>query len=177
MCVGGKIMLERKFNMPLYAVASILFGFKTYIIYRFMVNIIVDNPIQEFIIFINPLISAFLFFGLSVWFKKSKNQVRFIRYAILVGTGVIYANLVFYRAYTDFITIPQLFQMSNASDLGSSVAALLRVYDILFFADIVIVWYLSKKEYKGMTTHFNRKGKVRSEEHTSDSSHVAISYA
>lgn len=160
MCVGGKIMLERKFNMPLYAVASILFGFKTYIIYRFMVNIIVDNPIQEFIIFINPLISAFLFFGLSVWFKKSKNQVRFIRYALLVGTGVIYANLVFYRAYTDFITIPQLFQMSNASDLGSSVAALLRVYDILFFADIVIVWYLSKKEYKGMTTHFNRKGKV-----------------
>src|SRR5690625_6798462 len=100
MCVGGKIMLERKFNMPLYAVASILFGFKTYIIYRFMVNIIVDNPIQEYIIFINPLISAFLFLGLSVWVKKSKNQIIFIRYAILFGTGFIYSNLVFYQSYT-----------------------------------------------------------------------------
>src|SRR5699024_180152 len=129
MCVGGKIVLEKKFNIPLYVIASILFGIKTYIIYRFMVNIILDNPMQEFILIINPLISSFLFFGLSVWFKKSKHQIRFIRYSILLGTIVIYSNLVFYRAYTDFITIPQLFQMSNASDLGSSVAALLRVYD------------------------------------------------
>lgn len=160
MCAGGKIMLERKFNIPLYVIASILFGAKTYIIYRFMVDIMVDNPLQEFILFINPFISAFLFFGLSVWFKKSKNQVRFIRYSIIFGTIVIFSNLVFYRAYTDFITIPQLFQMSNASDLGSSVSALLKAYDVLFFVDIIIVWYLSKREYTGMTTHFNRKGKV-----------------
>lgn len=145
---------------PLYLVASLLFGLKTYIVYRFMFTIGLDNFMQEFILFINPFISAFLFFAISVWFKQKTRQMKFIRYSILIGTIIIYANLVFYRSFTDFITIPQLFQTSNAADLGASILSLIKVYDLFLFADVILIWYLSKKKESDMVVHYPRKGKV-----------------
>lgn len=147
-------------RIPLYLTASILFGIKTYIIYRFMFNIDLDNMMQEFILFINPFVSAFLFFALSVWFHKPSSQMRFIRYAMVIGTCIIYFNLVFYRSFTDFLTIPQLFQTSNVGDLGSSILSLIKVYDILFFVDVALVWYLSKKKETYVTAEYPRSGKV-----------------
>ncbi len=71
--------------------------------------------------------------------------MKFLRYTALIGTIIVYFNLVFYRSFTDFITIPQLFQGSNIGDLGSSILTLIEVYDVFFFLDVVIIWYLSKK--------------------------------
>src|SRR5690625_756838 len=153
-------MSFKKTRMPLYLVASLLFGLKTYIVYRFIFTIDLDNFMQEFILFINPFISAFLLFALSIWFDNKTRQMKFIRYLILIGTVIIYANLVFYRSFTDFITIPQLFQTSNAVDLGASILSLIKVYDLLLFADVVLIWYLSKKKENDMTVHFPRSGKV-----------------
>ena len=153
-------MSLKKIKIPLYIVASILFGMKTYFIYRFMFNIDLDNAMQEFILFINPFVSAFIFFGLSVWFNKKSRQTKFIRYSMLVGTLIIYFNLVFYRSFTDFLTIPQLFQTSNATDLGSSILSLIKVYDVLFFVDVAAIWYLSKNKQGDMTVQHPRSGKV-----------------
>src|SRR5699024_11531148 len=55
-------------------------------------------------------------------------------------------NLVFYRNFTDFITIPQLFQGSNILDLGSSILTLVKWYDIFLFLDVMLIWYFSKKK-------------------------------
>src|SRR5690625_1037079 len=90
---------------PLYIVASILFGFKTYIVYRFIFNIELSNFMQELILFMNAFVSAFLFFALSVWLSKSSRQLKFIRYFMLIGSLIIYFNLIFYRSFTDFLTI------------------------------------------------------------------------
>ena len=153
-------MSFKKTRMPLYLVASLLFGLKTYIIYRFMFNIDLDNFMQEFILFINPFIFSYLLFAVSIWFNKKSRQMKFIRYSILIGTIILYANLVFYRSFTDFITIPQLFQTSNAADLGSSILSLIKVYDLLLFADVIFVWYMSKKGENRMAVHYPRSGKV-----------------
>jgi len=150
----------KRSQMPLYIIASLLFGLKTYIIYRFLFTIELANFMQEFILLINPFIAAFLFFALSVWFKTPSRQMKFIRYAALFGTIILYFNLVFYRSFTDFITIPQLFQMSNMTDLGSSVASLVKVYDISFFVDVVIIWYLSKRSPEEMATHYVQKNRA-----------------
>lgn len=146
-------------NEPLFVVASLLFGLKTYIVYRFMFSIHLENMLQEFILLLNPFVSAFLFFALSVWFQDQAKQMRFIRYSILIGTLVVYFNVVFYRSFTDFITLPQLFQVSNLSDLGSSIFTLIKVYDVLLFVDVVIIWLLSKHQaQKG--TQYTKRGKV-----------------
>src|SRR5699024_11296813 len=64
--VGGtKMNGIKRSHMPLYIIASFLFGLKTYIIYRFFFTIELANFMQEFILLINPFIAAFLFFALS----------------------------------------------------------------------------------------------------------------
>ncbi|MFC4558808.1 LTA synthase family protein [Virgibacillus kekensis] len=147
-------------KMPLYILATLLFGIKTYFIYRFLFHIELENSMQEFILLINPFVSAFLIFAISVWFKKPEWQMKFLRYTVLIGTVIVYFNLVFYRSFSDFITIPQLFQASNMGDLGSSILTLIEVYDILFFVDVVVVWYLSKKKRSSMAVSYPKSGRV-----------------
>lgn len=152
-----KNYLER---IPLYIIATLLFGLKTYIVYRFMFNIELENRMQEFILFINPFVSAFLIFAVSVWFNKSSRQMKYLRYTALILSLIVFANLVFYRQFTDFITLPQLFMGSNMADLGSSILTLIKPYDIFLFADAAIIWYLSKKKESLVSVSYLKRGKV-----------------
>lgn len=154
------IMLHRRRKVPLFILAALLFGFKTYIVYRFVFDIELDNLLQEIIIFINPFIASIIFFGLSVWFKTEKRQKLFIRYSALIGTLIIYFNVVFYRSFTDFLTIPQLFQTSNISDLSSSILELIKLYDIFIFVDVMIIWYIAKKITNIYVPVYSRRKKI-----------------
>ncbi|UJL45892.1 LTA synthase family protein [Virgibacillus sp. NKC19-16] len=147
-------------KIPLFIIATLLMGLKTYIVYRFMFNLGIENQLQEIILFINPFVSVFLIFALSVWFNKQSRQMKFIRYTALIGTLIIYANLVFYRSFNDFITLPQLFQASNMSDLGSSILTLIQPYDLLLIADVVIIWLLSKRKQDKVSVSFQKSGKA-----------------
>lgn len=147
-------------KLPLFIIASLLFGLKTYIVYRFMFGIELENTMQEFILFINPFVSAFFIFSISVWFNKISRQMKYIRYVALVATFIVFANLVFYRQFTDFITIPQLFMGSNMSDLGSSILILIKPYDLLLFLDAVVIWILSKKKESTLSVGYERRGKA-----------------
>ncbi|ASN05238.1 LTA synthase family protein [Virgibacillus necropolis] len=150
----------RRTKIPLYIIATLLFGLKTYIVYRFFFSIELDNSMQELILFINPFVSAFLVFAISVWFKKEKRQMKFVRYTALIGTIIIYLNVVFYRSFTDFITVPQLFQASNVGDLGGSILTLIKPYDLLLLVDVAIIWYLSKKQSAVVKVNYPKSGKV-----------------
>ena len=142
---GGFIMLFKQRKIPLFLIVAFLFGLKTYIVYRFVFQIEIENSLQEIILFINPFIVSIIFFGLSLWIKTSKKRILYIKYGALFGTIIIFVNIVFYRSFTDFITLPQLFQINNMSDLSSSVFSLIKFYDILLFVDVIIIWMLSKR--------------------------------
>ncbi|KAB8128441.1 LTA synthase family protein [Gracilibacillus oryzae] len=152
-------MFNKKLQMPLFIIAAILFGLKTYIVYRFVFNISLENPMQELILLINAFVVSFFLFSLSVWFKE-RRQKKFIKYLILIGSLIIYFNIVFYRNFSDFITIPLLFQGSNAADLGSSVLTLLEPWDFLLFADVVVVWYLAIKKGDQLLAIFKHRYKT-----------------
>lgn len=154
------IMLHRRRKVPLFVLAALLFGFKTYVVYRFVFDIELDNLLQEIIIFINPFIASIIFFGLSVWFKTEKQQKLFVQYSALIGTIIIYFNVVFYRSFTDFLTIPQLFQTSNISDLSSSILELIKLYDIFIFVDVMIIWYITKKVTNIYVPVYSRRKKI-----------------
>lgn len=136
-------MFKKQNINQLFVIASVLFGAKTYVIYRFLFNINLENTMQEFILFINPFVTAFFVYALSVWFKP-KHQTGYIKTATILGSVILYLNLIFYRNFGDFLTIPILFQGSNAKDLGSSVISLLEWYDVLLFADLALIFYLAK---------------------------------
>lgn len=146
--------------MPLFLQAGLLFGLKTYIVYRFIFQIDIDNLMQEVILFINPFITSIIFFGLSIWLQTTKKQLLFIRYSALIGTIIIYFNLLFYRSFTDFLTIPQLFQTSNLTDLSSSIFSLIKPFDVLLFVDVVIIWYICKKREAIVRFFYGKRHKV-----------------
>ncbi|MFS0660629.1 LTA synthase family protein [Niallia alba] len=132
-------------KLSLITIATVLLWIKTNIAYITSFDIKIENWVQQFILIINPLSSLLFILGISMFFS-AKNQKRYIFTSSLILSFVLYANVVFYRVYTDFLTLPLLFQTSNMSDLGSSVRELIHVTDILFFVDIILLAVIMKKK-------------------------------
>ncbi|RFU66791.1 LTA synthase family protein [Peribacillus saganii] len=130
-------------SVPFLLLATLFLWIKTYIAYKTSFDIDIENWTQEFILFINPLSFILFILGISL-FIKEKNQNRYVLISSFIVTAILFANLVFYRFFNDFLTIPVLFQTSNMSDLGGSVTELVSVTDLFYFADIVLLAILLK---------------------------------
>ncbi|MGP1910220.1 LTA synthase family protein [Metabacillus sp. JX24] len=125
-------------------IATLFMWIKTYVVYKTSFDIKIENFTQEFILFINPLSFLLFIFGFGL-FMKEKNRNRYILAASMIVTFVLLANIVFYRFFNDFLTIPVLFQTSNMGDLGSSISSLFEPLDLLLLVDIVILAWLMKR--------------------------------
>ncbi|MBA4535817.1 LTA synthase family protein [Bacillus aquiflavi] len=130
-------------KVSLFVVATVLLWLKTYIVYKTSFDIKIENWKQEFILFINPLSFLMFIFGIGL-FIKQKNRNRYIIITSFLLSFVLFANVMFYRFFNDFLTLPVLFQTSNMSDLGSSVTELLQVTDFLYFVDFIILVLILK---------------------------------
>lgn len=117
---------------------------KTVIVYHTSFELKIENAMQQFILFINPLSFLLFVYGLSLFFKTPKIRNRYIITMSIVLSIVLYGNVAFYRFYNDFITLPVLFQTSNFSDLGTSAAAIINPWDLLYFADVFIIIIANK---------------------------------
>ncbi|MBS4199665.1 LTA synthase family protein [Bacillus sp. FJAT-49732] len=117
---------------------------KTYIVYKTSFNIKIENFMQELILFINPLSFLLFIFGLSLFFKSRKARNRYILIISFLVSFVLYANVVFYRFFTDFLTLPVLFQTSNFGDLGDSAATEIKWFDFVYFIDVVLLFLIMK---------------------------------
>ncbi|MGM9949579.1 MAG: LTA synthase family protein [Lysinibacillus sp.] len=146
--VNKKGGLLNKF-LGIYILAVLLLWIKTYITQATQFELGVEGLLQQFLLLINPLGSAMLFLGFSFVFKgKRKYTSLAVVYTLM--SILLYANVVYYRFFSDFITLPTVLQTQNFGDLGGSVLTLLKPYDLLFFVDVFVVLYicLSKKVQK-----------------------------
>ncbi|PJK17587.1 hypothetical protein CQS04_01535 [Chryseomicrobium excrementi] len=125
--------------------AIVLTWLKTFVVYHISFNLKLENIMQHIILLINPLSFILLFFGISLFFSKEKTQRRFILTGATILSIVLYANVVFYRFFTDFITLPVLFQTSNFGDLGGSATSSIYFTDIFYFADVILLFILARK--------------------------------
>lgn len=136
-------------KMGFFATAVILLWLKSYIIYSFEFNLDIQNGIQQFLLFLNPLSSALIFLGIALFARGRKVGIWIIAIDILMNL-LLYANVVFYRFNSDFITLPVLTQTSNFGSLGGSIANLVAWTDLFYLVDIVILIMLynwSKKDW------------------------------
>lgn len=117
---------------------------KTVIVYHTSFEMKIENAMQQFILFINPLSFLLFTYGLSLFFKSPKARNRYIIIVSVILSIVLYGNVAFYRFYNDFITLPVLFQTSNFSDLGTSAAAIINPWDLLYFTDVFILILANK---------------------------------
>ncbi len=132
-------------SISLTAAAVIMLWIKTYITYKTSFDIKIENAMQEFILFINPVSFLMLIFGIGL-FVKEKRRPRFIIITSFIISAILYGNVVYYREFTDFLTIPLLMQASNLGDLGGSILTLLSPLDVLFFLDCVLLIWMAKKK-------------------------------
>ena len=133
-------MLKKEWpKHSILAIAIVATWLKTYIVYKTSFSITIDNVLQEFILFINPLSMLLFIYGISLFFKSEKAKNRYLVAVAAITSIVLYGNVAFYRFFNDFITLPVLFQTENFGDLGSSAAASIFWTDLLYFADLAII--------------------------------------
>jgi phosphoglycerol transferase MdoB-like AlkP superfamily enzyme len=140
----------KKLSVPV--AAAVMLWLKTYIVYKTSFHIKIENVMQELILFINPLSFLLFAFGIAFFFKTEKNRNRYVIAASLILSFILYANIAFYRFFTDFITLPVLFQTSNFADLGDSALTEIHWYDVIYFLDVFLLVALMK--YKHKVTEF-----------------------
>ncbi|TWT01531.1 LTA synthase family protein [Planomicrobium sp. CPCC 101079] len=154
-----KLMNKENFNqyMPLFLLAVVMLWMKTYVSQKTQFKLDVDGVLQEFLLFINPLGSALLFLSLSLFFKGTRKYISLLGIYTLMSI-LLYSNVVYYRFFSDFITLPTLFQTQNFGDLGGSVLTLIQPSDILFFVDVMFLALLVfSKRIKKESRNFGNK--------------------
>ncbi|MGM8211336.1 LTA synthase family protein [Virgibacillus sp. W0430] len=121
-----------------FTIATLLLWFKSYFTYVAEFNLDIQNTMQQFLLFINPLSSALIFLGIALFARGKRVGIYIIAIQFLMSL-FLYANVVFYRFNSDFITLPVLTQTSNFGSLGGSIASLATWTDIVYAFDIIIL--------------------------------------
>lgn len=154
--VNKKDGLLNKF-LGFYLIAVLMLWIKTYITQLTQFELGVEGFLQHFLLLINPIGSAMLFLGFSFLFKGKKKYTSLVVIYTLMSI-LLYSNVVYYRFFSDFITLPTIFQSQNFGDLGGSILSLLKPYDILFFVDVFVLIYLrTSKKIQKDTSGFGYK--------------------
>lgn len=135
---------KRYLKHSILTVAILLTWIKTYVIYHISFNMKIENFMQQLILFINPLSFLLVIYGISLFFKSVKVRNRYLLITSSILAFILYANVAFYRFFSDFITLPVLFQTSNFGDLGASAAESIYFTDVLYFIDVILLFVAMK---------------------------------
>ena len=135
----GQQMMNR--YVGFFTLAVLFLWIKTYLAQLTQFKLGINGPFQQFLLFINPLGSALLFLGLAHFLKGRKKYTWLIVIYFLLS-ALLYSNILYYRFFSDYITLPTLSQTKNAGEIGGSVVSLLKPYDFLFFIDLIVLLVL-----------------------------------
>lgn len=125
-------------KMGFFTIAAVLIWLKSYVIYLTEFNLDIQNMLQHFLLLINPISSTLVFLGIAL-FARGRRVGGYIIVIHSLMSLLLYANVVFYRFNSDFITLPVLTQTGNFGSLGSSIASLVTWTDIFYSLDILIL--------------------------------------
>ena len=116
-----------------------LFWIKSYIAYQTKFTLGVQGGMQELILAISPLGFAILLFGIGLYIRGKWAYWYMIIMDIILSTW-LFANILYYREFSDFITFNLIKGSGSASDnLGKSLMGILRTTDFLVFIDVIFV--------------------------------------
>lgn len=133
--------LYAKLNTTLgfFILITVTYWLTTYLAYRTKFTLGAETPIQQFIMFINPLPTALLLFGIALYFR-GRLAYWLMVIVDLIQTTWLFANILYYREFSDFLSIG-IVKGSGSVDnnLGKSLAGILHATDLLVYLHIVIL--------------------------------------
>lgn len=125
----------------------ILVVVKTYFEYFTSFKLGIETPFQAFIALINPIPTALIFFSIALYFK-GRIAYWIILFFNLVQSIWLFANILYYREFSDFLSTSILSSGSSVGEnLTKSISGIIRPIDFIVFIDIIIlaILLLTKK--------------------------------
>lgn len=141
--------------------AIILLWAKTYISYQIDFNLGVKGLFQHIILLINPVAGAVFLLSLSLFAKNVKKGHKILFALYLFYSILIYANVLYYREFTDFLTLTTIFESTSifngADNLITSTFALMKWYDFMYMADVICLFLLIRRRSSKLVLADERK--------------------
>lgn len=112
---------------------------------------------QNIIVLIHPIPIALLLIGLALYIKNTKVFYIISSLTYIVLFGWLFSNAIYYREFTDYISISTIMASSKVSaGLGEAAVKLFRIWDMFYFFDFIVAIYLfAKKKIKLDTRPLN----------------------
>lgn len=137
----------------------LLYWFKTMWAYSVDFNLDIQGPYQIFLAVINPLPISLLFIGLALYIKRTK-----LFYSLAFGIYVLLfiwliSNSIYYREFTDFVTVNTMLASSKVSaGLGAAALELFRPWDVIYILDFpILAFFFFKKWIRMDNRPFNKR--------------------
>lgn len=137
----------------------LLYWFKTMWAYSVDFNLDIQGPYQIFLAVINPLPISLLFIGLALYIKRTK-----LFYSLAFGIYLLLfiwliSNSIYYREFTDFVTVNTMLASSKVSaGLGAAALELFRPWDVIYILDFPILAFFFFKKWIRMDNRlFNKR--------------------
>lgn len=140
------------------SVAAVLLLSKMYLICIIYFDLPLYEPFDYIQLFLSCMSSLAVLFVLLYLFARKLRAGAFLLLHIIVS-GILYGNLLYFRFYIDFVTLPIIFQFKNVGGLSQSTAELMDPLDFILFADAVILllWWIFKRPLPA-AFKWNQKG-------------------
>ncbi|RRG10629.1 MAG: LTA synthase family protein [Lactobacillus sp.] len=135
-----KLNTMKDTRMGLFTILVFLFWLKTLLAYFVDFRLGAEGVFQYFILLINPIATTIFMFGLAFYFKRSRFFYPILMALYIGNTVLLYLNVIYFREFTDFMTVATMTGYSKVDQgLSGSSLALTNVHDILYWIDIVII--------------------------------------
>lgn len=116
---------------------------KTIIAYYLDFKLGVADPIQHFILWINPFATSIILLGLALYISRPKISYIVMGIIYVIESALLYGNILYYRQFTDFLSVNTITGAGKVSKgLGASAANMANPHDIIYIIDFIIILVL-----------------------------------
>lgn len=114
---------------------------------------------QNFIVIINPIPLGLFLIGLALYAKNTKIFYGLANTIYLLLFAWLFSNAVYYREFSDYISISTMMASSSVSaGLGEAALKLFRIGDIVYFLDFIFLFVLiARKKFILDNRPFNKR--------------------
>lgn len=130
-------------RLGLFSLIAILLWLKNLFAYAVDFHLRLENINEYFILLINPIATTVFLLAIALYVRRKKASYITMMIIYFLMSLLLFSNVVYYREFTDFITVNTMLGAGKvASGLGESALRLFRPYDVIYFLDFIIIGVL-----------------------------------
>lgn len=141
-------------RMGVFSLAILFYWIKTMVAYYTGFSLGVTGVTETFILWINPFATSIILLSIGLYVKNERRSFITMLFIYFLMSVLLYSNVVYYREFADFLTLSTV--LSNAGvntenmswGLIAGVLAMIRVRDIFYWIDFVLLILLARKSNK-----------------------------